>query len=184
AQQRIALVGGLTLDYLARAIRCALLQEGVIPQLYQAPFGSLVQEVLDTGSGLHRFCPEMVVIAADRRDFNLQLPISVPDAEVTAAVSANRQLFEQLWKVLHDGLGAKILQHTLISPPHGFCGPAERLAPATPVNLVRRVNDALLEAGGGRVHWIELDRMAAEIGWRAFSAERFHNAAKLAFDPQ
>src|SRR5205085_510518 len=95
-----------------------------------------------------------------------------------------RQLFEQLWKVLHDGLGAKILQHTLISPPHGFCGPAERLAPAAPVNLVRRINDALIEAGGGRVHWIELDRMAAEIGWRAFSAERFHNAAKLAFDPQ
>ncbi len=40
--QRIAIAGTVTLDYLRRAIACAVSAEGVFPVIYQAPFGSLV----------------------------------------------------------------------------------------------------------------------------------------------
>ena len=43
--QRIAVLGAVTVDYLRRAVACAVLLEGVFPLLYQAPFGSYVQEL-------------------------------------------------------------------------------------------------------------------------------------------
>ena len=44
--QRISVAGTVTIDYLTRAVACAVAAEGVYPLTYQAPFGSLVQEIL------------------------------------------------------------------------------------------------------------------------------------------
>src|SRR5690242_6360022 len=63
--QRVAVLGALTTDLLTRAVACGIAQEGVFPVLYQAPFGSLVQEALDPGSGLHAFRPDLVLLAPD-----------------------------------------------------------------------------------------------------------------------
>ena len=45
---------------------CGVLREGVFPIMYLAPFGAYVQEVLDPGSALHTFKPELVVIGGFR----------------------------------------------------------------------------------------------------------------------
>src|SRR5579863_9146559 len=55
--QRIAVAGTVTIDYLTRAVACAVATEGVFPITYQAPFGSLVQEILTPASPLHAFAP-------------------------------------------------------------------------------------------------------------------------------
>ena len=78
----------------------------------------------------------------------------------------------------------KIIQHTLVPPAARYCGIAERLAPAAPANQVRRLNEKLLEAGRGRVHWVDMEALATEIGARDFGATRFWHAAKLDFDPR
>ena len=75
------MLGGLTLDYLCAAIGCAAVQEGAAPILYLAPYGAWVQEVLDPQSGLHRFRPDVVVLAIDRRDV---IEALAPDAGETA----------------------------------------------------------------------------------------------------
>ena len=93
------------------------------------------------------------------------------------------RLFQRLWDMLHTGLAARVLQHTLVPPAEGFRGPADGALPASPANHVRAL-DAALRAAGRDVYWIELDRLAAEIGSRAFAGERFFHAAKLGFDPQ
>ena len=51
--QRVAVVGDLTSDLLARAVACAIAQEGVLPLLYAAPYGVMQQECLDPDSALH-----------------------------------------------------------------------------------------------------------------------------------
>ncbi len=180
---RIAVLGGLTLDYLGAAIGCAAVQEGMAPILSLAPYGTWIQEVLDPQSGLHRFRPDVVVFAIDRRDVMEALRPDAGEAAVAEAVAAKCALFQRLWGLLHSDLGARALQHTLVPPAEGFRGPAERVLPASPVNHVRAL-DGALRAAGRDVHWIELDRLAAEIGSRAFAGERFFHAAKLGFDPQ
>ena len=179
--QRVAILGSVTTDYLSRAIACGMLAEGTAAAMYQAPFGAYVQEILDPTSSLHDFGAELAVIAPTWRDLIAPLPIGAPAQEVDAALEAKAGLFATLWDRL-AATGATIIQHTLVPPTARYCGTAEFLAPAAPANQVRRLNQKLLETGRGRVHWVHMDVLAAEIGTRTFGAARFWHAAKLDFD--
>ena len=181
--QRIAVAGAVTIDYLRRAIACAVVSEGVFPELYQAPFGSYVQEILDTSSTLHRFAPQLVVIAPSWRDLVAPLPIDASAADVDAALEKQVALFRRLWSTLASR-DVKVIQHLLVPPPNRYRGPAERLAPAAPANQVRRLNELLCEAGRGLAYFLDMEAVAREIGNKAWSQSRFHYSAKLDFDPR
>ncbi len=183
ATQRIAVVGGVTIDYLRRAIACAVAAEGVFPVTYQATFGSYVQDILDPASALHAFAPDLIVIAPSHRDLIAPLPIAATAAETDAALEPAVALFRKLWASL-AARKIRIIQHLLVPPAARYRGPADRLAPAAPANQVRRLNDALLAAGRGLVHFLDMEQLATAIGSRRWSAERFHYAAKLDFDPR
>lgn len=114
--QRVAVLGSVTTDYLARAIACGILIEGTAARVYQAPFGAYIQEILDPASPLHSFAPDLAVIAPDWRDLIADLPIGAATAEVDAALDAKAGLFATLWDRL-GATGVKIIQHTL-APPH------------------------------------------------------------------
>lgn len=183
--QRIAVLGALNIDYLAWAIACAALQEGAAPVIYRCPYGAYVQEILDPGSALHAFRPTVAVIASDWRDVVEQLPPGTPAEQVTACIDRAMSLFEQLWHVLAERMQCKIIQHLLAPPPWGRRGPAERVAAASPIAQIRRLNERLIEAGTkAGVHCVEMDRFAQEIGLRQWANERLYHAAKLAFDPR
>jgi FkbH-like protein len=179
--QRIAVLGAATTDYLSRAIACAVAQEDVFPVIYQAPFGAYVQEVLNPASALHGFAPELAVIAPEARDLIEALPPGASAADVTAAIEAKVALFGRVWDAL-AARGCRVVQHVLVPPLEQYRGLAERLAPASPCNQVRALNDALVAAGRGRVQWVDLERLAAAVGARRFSASRFWYSARLGFD--
>jgi FkbH-like protein len=181
--QRIAIAGTVTLDYLRSAIACAVAAEGVFPVIYQAPFGSLVQEVLDPASALHGFAPELVVLVPSHRDLIALLPVGASQSEVDTALQPTIELYRKLWSTLASA-NIRIIQHTLVPPPNRYRGLAERVAPAAPANQVRRLNEGLLTAGLGLVHFLDLERIAGEIGSRRWSAARFYHSAKLDFDPR
>ena len=179
--QRIAVLGSLTTDFIARAISLAAVLEGALPLLYQAPYGSYVQEVLDPTSGLHKFKPDLVVLAPDWRDMVDQLAIGASPEQAAEAVGNKVDLFRHLWDRL-AALGCRIVQHTLVPPARAWGGIAERLAPASPFSQVRAVNDGLLAAGRGKVAWVDMERLANEIGSRAFAPDKFFHAAKLGME--
>ena len=181
--QRVAVLGALTTDLLARAVAVGVAQEGMFPALYQAPFGAYVQEVLDPASGLRRFRPDLVLLAPDARELVDALPLDAGPEAVAAGVARKVALFEQIWAALAALPGCRILQHALVPPAARYTGLAERLAPASPASQVRALNEALFAAGRGRVHFLDLDRLAAELGLRRWANERMYHAAKLAFDP-
>jgi FkbH-like protein len=179
--QRIAVLGALTADYLVRAVACGVLREGVFPIVYQAPFGAYVQEVLDPASSLHRFGPELVVIAPHWRDLVAALPVGSPAEAVDAALRAKVEPLRTMWTQLR-AKGALILQHRLITPPFRYRGSAERSAPASPERQVARLNDLLEEAGAGLVTWVDMEALAQEIGTRRFAPAKFYYAARLEHD--
>jgi FkbH-like protein len=181
--QRVAVLGALTTDLLARAVAVGVAQEGVFPVLYQAPFGAYVQEVLDPASGLQRFRPDLVLLAPDARELVDALPLDADAEAVQAAIARKVALFEQLWAALAALPDCRVLQHGLVPPAPRYTGMAERLAPASPANQVRALNDALFAAGRGRVHFVDLDRLAAELGLARWANERMFHSAKLSFDP-
>jgi FkbH-like protein len=179
--QRIAVIGPLTTDYLVRAIACAVVQENALPVLYQAPFGSYVQEVLSKDSGLHRFSPELVVIATDWRDLITPLPINAAPSEVERELQVKVAQFREMWSVLRE-LGCRIIQHTIVPPENRFCGMAERVEPSSIYRQVCTLNELLFEEGGGLVHWVDLDALAHTIGKEAWSAGPHYFANRFGFN--
>ncbi len=181
--QRIAVLGALTTDYLIRGVACAVLQEGVLPILYQAPFGSWVQEVLNPASGLFAFGPELVVIALHWRDMVAPVPIDASADAVDAVLAPKVSLLRAVWGQL-VAKGVKIVQHILVPPPPHYRGMAERLAPASTANQIHRLNAMLLDAGRGLVTWVDMESLANGIGTRRFSSAKLYYAAKLDHDPK
>ena len=180
--QRIAVLGGaVTIDFLRRTVACAVLQEDVFPIVHQAPYGSYVQQVLDPASDFHAFAPELVVIATHWRDMVTPLPIGGAAAEIDATLRSKVDLFRTLWQQL-AGKGIRIIQHLVAPPSQHYRGVAERLARASPVNQVHRLNEMLLDAGRGLVTWVDMEALANEIGTSRFSPARFYHAAKLDHD--
>ena len=179
--QRIAVAGALTTDFIARTIACAAVLEGVQPVVYEAPFGSYVQEILDPSSGLHRFDADVVVLAPDWRDLVEELAPGTPGAEVAARLGAKVALFRHLWSLMRTG-NRRIIQHRLVPPARRYRGLAERLLPSAIAAQVDWLNDRLFEAGRGQVTWVEVDALAAEVGTRGFAPAKFHHNARLAFD--
>ena len=181
--QRIAVLGALTVDYLARAVACAVAQEGVFPIVHQAPFGAYVQEVLDQGSALHRFGPDLVVVAPHWRDMVTALPIGSDTAAVDAMLSDKISLFRTMWARL-GAANIRIIQHRLVPPAHHYRGEADRLAPASPARQVARLNDMLAQAGAGLVTWLDMEGLAQAIGTRRFAPAKLYHAARLEHDPK
>lgn len=179
--QRIGVLGSVTVDYLVRAVACSVLAEGVFPVVYQARYGSFVQEVLDPGSALFSFDPELVVMAPHWREMIVAVPIGAPAGDVDAALAAKVGLLRTMWGKLAEK-GIKIIQHLLAPPAGRYRGVAERMAPGSPANQVRRLNKMLLEAGQGLVTWVDMEALASEVGTRRFAPAKFYYAAKLEHD--
>jgi FkbH-like protein len=179
--QRIAVVSSLTTDFLVRVIACSVVQENVLPIIYQAPFGAYQQQVLDPSSGLHGFRPDIVVIAPDWRAETEDLPLNMPPADIAAHIDEKIRGFSQLWSIIANRLQARIIQETLVPPTWALCGPAERLCAASHENQVLALNRGLLEAGRGLVNWVQTDRLAARVGLEKWADEGGYNTARLPF---
>lgn len=180
---RVAVAGDLNIDLLAQAIACAIVLEDELPLIWTAPYGSMRQQCLDPGSSLHAFGPDVVVLVPDWRQVLDDLPPGTPAKEAAAATLDQVRGFEALWTAL-QARGCTIVQHLLVPPPLLLRGVAERLSPASAVRRIQVLNEALLEAGKGRVTWLEADRLAAQAGSLAWAAPRFFHAGKLGFDPR
>ncbi len=180
--QRLAVLGALTTDYITRAIACGLLLEGVRPIIYQAPFGSYVQEILDPSAPLYRFAPELAVIAPDWRDLVEPLPPGASPGEVDSAMDGKVALFRHIWGQLGRGGACRILQHSIVPPAAEYNGVAERLLPASVANQIHLLNERLFAAGRDVVTWIDVATLAEEVGTRRFAPAKFYHNARLPFD--
>jgi FkbH-like protein len=158
---RIAVAGSVTTDFLARAIAVGAAAENFAPVLAQAPFGAWRQEALDKASALHRFAPDIVVLATTARDMVADLPLDAPPEAVAAAIAACVAGFRQVWDALRRGApGRRIIQH-LPAAPAGLAGIGELRLAASPRAQVAALRSALLEAGPDIV-FLETEGLAAD----------------------
>ncbi len=153
------------------------------PGVYQAPYGAYVQAVLDPDSSLHRFRPDLVVIAPHWRDMITPLAIGSDPATVEAALGTKVALLRTMWARL-GAANIRIIQHRLVPPAHHHRGEADRLTPASPAHQIGRLNDMLTQAGTGMVTWVDMERLAQEIGTRRFAPAKLYYAARLDHDPK
>ncbi len=108
----MALLSSSTTALAAPLLELACFRDGIDATLYEAPFDSYRQQILDPQSELYRFGPEVVLIATNWRDANLPAFSDSPEASVAEAT----QSFEQLWITLLKRLPCRVIQHSFDQP--------------------------------------------------------------------
>lgn len=183
-RKRVAIVGDLTMDFLASAIVAAVLRHRELPEIYIAPFGSFVAELLDPTSGLYQFKPQIVVLVPDFRNLVAPDDVSLDFAGIRNSLDAQVEQMTAHWRRLKTLLSCQIIQHTLYAAPERLSGVAERRWIGSRYNQLRYLNDELINAGADLVSFVEIDHLAAHVGSLAWAADRSYHKGRLPFDPR
>ncbi len=179
--QRVAILSNYSIQPLANAVRVAAFKEGLSAVVYEAPYGSLTQEVLSPGSGLYTFRPTVVLMAIGIESIE-HIPIGpLSDDEVSAALAAEVRQFESIWGILNNKLGVPVLQHTIVTPEQVYTGQAERTVPWSMVNFVASLNKSLMAAAPASVHWLDVNGLAMLVGLNNWHDPRVLHHAKFSF---
>jgi FkbH-like protein len=174
--RKVAVLGEPTVDAIASAAAVALVGEGVVTELYVAPFGVLQQEILDPASGLYRFAPDLVLL--------VPLP-AVAERPGDAAPATAADEWAEIWRVVAERVSnVRIVQHLHEVPALEPVGVAERRVAWSAASATTAINEALLERAPQFVHLLDLDALAARVGRLAWFDPRLWYSGKLPFAPK
>ncbi|RLA38827.1 MAG: hypothetical protein DRR42_28115 [Gammaproteobacteria bacterium] len=181
---RIAVVGNNTTQPIVTATRCALLSEGMLAHIYEAPFDTYRQEILSPNSDLYTFKPDIVVIAVDFSELDIHLDIPMSRQATENALEAMADHWRKLWEALELHLGKPVLQHRCEIPEEEFLGIAERRTRWSPPRFAESLNDRLASIAPNFVKWIDVDRLAARVGRQNWHDMRLYYHGKFGFSPR
>jgi len=181
---RIALLGSATTTQVAPLLNLFLFAAGVSAEMYEADFGVYQQEILDPGSGLHEFRPQVVLISTSPRDLPPPPePLAAPEM-VAQRILNERDRWLSLWNTLQRSLGGQIVQDNFVLPPWRSYANHEFRQLTSPGRFCTLLNHALTDAAPPYVTLHDVDALAAAHGRWAWSDPRFVHQAKLPCAPE
>ncbi len=161
---RLAILGSATTVHLPPPIRVAALRRNIFVAVHEGEYGQYAQELDDPDSGLHRFRPDLVLLAFDAPHVAAGLD---PAADAAGSERALRECLgrmERCWRKA-QALGATVIQQTVLPTLPALMGSNEQRLPGSAAGLVARLNEALpAAADAAGVHLLSLDRVAARDG--------------------
>lgn len=179
--RRVAVLSNFTSEPLANALRVALLMQGILGEIYEAPFDSCQQEILSSSSGLYAFQPDLVLVACGMAR-NDNLPSGpLPDEIVQGTLDREIAHWQGLWSVLAERLGKPIIQHMAVVPEEESLGVAERRERWAAGRFIEALNQRLIDEAPGFVKWLDVDRLAARVGRSNWHDPRLLFHGKFAF---
>jgi FkbH-like protein len=168
---KIALVGTVTLELWTPALRALCFSWGIDAEIYVGLFQQYTQEILDPNSGLAKFQPDIVLIAADWRA--LALPPESPDPAAT--VASKLALFEPLWNHCRRTLGANVIQCNFEVPEVDPLGNLGAALPGGRASIIRQLNQELTRHA---VAILDVEQIAGLHGKQRWNDEALWQAAK------
>ena len=154
---RLAILGSATISHLPPAIRVAALRRGLLVEIYEGPYATYLQELIDTTSPLHAFRPDVLLLALDAH----HLTSSTADHALAT--------MEQCWALARQHLHCTILQQTTLPVFTSTLGNNEHRLHTSPAAIVDQINTALRpRADAAGVHLLALDTFHRPEGLAAW----------------
>jgi FkbH-like protein len=173
---RLAVLGSSTLSHLMPAIRIGALRRGIHVDIYEAPYGMYRQELADPTSGLHKFKPDVVLLALDA--YHLA---STDGATEEGALRA----MEDCWSMSKRSLGAVVVQQTVLPVFQSLLGNNEHRHSRSSQSLVWKLNQQLRDLADTRgVHLLAVDTVAAVDGVNEWHDEALWHRSKQEIHPR
>jgi HAD superfamily phosphatase (TIGR01681 family) len=175
---RLAILRSFTVEPLIPylEVECALL--GLALDVYVGDYGTFRQDILDPGSPLYSFGPEVVLLAVGRdelvpsltRDFLLRSPGEIAEAQAAAVAELT-----SLAECFRSRSGATLVLHTLVPPTRPAAGVADRRLRPGQRQAFQQLNDSIADLAD-RVPGVEvfdLDALVAMTGSLGWEDPRF-----------
>lgn len=178
---RLALLAGCTLDHFIDILRLSAALRGLALDVWVAPFDTIEQTILDSGSGLYSFAPDITWIFTTHRDVALTVAPGTGDAEVADAVTRAVQQAMWLWETLRSRHACQIIHNTADIPMVDVFGHYEANVSWGRRSLLRAYNLGLMQARSAGVTLFDLDEVAASYGKRQWIDARYWHHSKHAF---
>lgn len=185
---RIAYLGNFTLDLLPRYVDVCCAREGLRTSSYVGRFGQYVQELLEEGSPLVQFKPDVAFLA-------LSLRLLRPDlmgAFSSMSADERRNLREEIASHLEswastavDRLPATLLIGNFPSPSYPLAGVADVKAEYAEAEFYLELNLELLRRfkANPRVRLFDLERLASRYGKERILDPKMYYLAKMEWSP-
>jgi FkbH-like protein len=181
---RMAVLGSSNTSHLTTFLDLFLFAHDIDAEIYEAPYGIFRQEILDPGSELYRFGPQIVLLVTSRGDLGHLPALSDTPEVVNSAVDSEADDWQALWEGAHNRLGCQIIQNNFDAPPWRAFGNFEMSHPAAPGNFIDRVNRELRARAPRWVIVHDRDNLASSIGRWNWGDDRFYHLAKLPCAPE
>jgi FkbH-like protein len=175
---RVALLGRSTLDMLAPSLELSLVCRELLPELFIAPYGSFMQELLDPGSATSAFEPQFALVVLTPHDIPEWPPAFATAKEADALAERVARHLLGACEQLHLRCGTEVLMdnfHALPSRPLGNVGVR---IPEDPNNFIQRLNVKLGDLVPPGVHLIDTAGLAARHGIMRWHDARLWYEAK------
>jgi FkbH-like protein len=187
-EQRVALLGNVTMDLLAPIHIARGLASRLLIRPFVADYDTWAQELLDPNGNLEAFDPHVIVLALRLESLAPSLTTHFLDLD-TAAVSQEVEITAQR---IGDALSAmrarskaKVLLHSFPMPVDRPLGVIDTAHPLGQTAALRALNERLAAMAGELrdVHVIDMDVPVARVGWSRWYDARMYAFAKLPFTP-
>jgi FkbH-like protein len=137
---RLAILGSSTLAHLHASIRVAGLRRGLWIETYETEYGQYWQELLDAGSALHDFRPDVMLFAFDARHMTQGLHAALSAQDAAAVLEESRDRLRQCWRAARESFRCPVLQQTLIDVFPRLMGGNEHRLPGSRSHAVATLN--------------------------------------------
>ena len=162
---RLAILGSSTTAHLAAPIRVAALRRNIHLTVHECEYGQYFHELAEISSDLHRFRPEIVLLALDARHVTAGLDPAADAARSQAILDDIRRHLAACWRLAREAFGASVIQQTILPALPKLLGSNEHRLPGSPARMIARLNAALRDdADAASVHLLAVDEAAARDG--------------------
>ena len=180
---RLGVIGDGTLSLLSPALIGSAVRHGVLLDVVEGTYGSAVQEASDPDGPLHTAGLDMALLAFDHRLAGLDraaIGEESPQTRVDAAFARVRMIVE----ALRPALKGPVLVQTMVPPLEPLFGSLDRVQPGSVTAMVAAFNARLVQwAREGGIVLVDVERLAAAIGYERWDDPRHWHASKLSFSP-
>ena len=180
---RVAMLASSTVDHLNAALRYWLASAGFDATVYASEYDTVAQTILDPGSDLYRFDPDVVVIFSNYRDVRCEVRAGASQEDVERVVGAAVEETASLWAALRRQCRAHVLQNNADLPSHRVFGNFEGEVSWGRANVLRRFNLRLAERVPSGVTLFDLEALSSSYGKTRWHDNRYWHHSKHAFTP-
>ena len=185
---RIGILRSFTFELIEPFLITACARTQLTPDLYFAPYNVIQQEIIDSASSLHKFKPQIVILAIRLEELSPKLANQFPCLSAEDIEKITQQVLADMQQII-SGLAQhqqyQILVHNFHRPATPALGIIEGQFPHSQRLTIERINQQLRDIVQqySNVYIVDYDKIVSRVGYEQFFDPRGWYLAKSPISP-